>query len=671
MRLSTLVPLGLLVVLAAVPAGAQYLFLDTNGDGVHDSNDALAPSGPTNIDIWYVTDKNRDGTPVVCDVDAGVGLTINSYTLVLQAVGGDVQWGPMQNRLPFTHTPACFATWSDTTNATYYHNGWGSYDIFPPGKYKVATLTVSVTGGNPSLFVEPFLPSRPVQITQFGTQCATLDDDNTYKLGHDWNDADGLGPAIRANAGGPYRMQAGRPVALSASQTRTTSNGNAITYSWDFGDGSTGSGENVTHTYATAGDYTAVLTAQSGGETATDQALVHVVEGHAPIAYIDGPRSTYVNTAISLDGRGSADPDGYPLMFAWDFGDGATSVASHVSHAWASAGTFIVKLTVSDGLKSDMVWQPVYVRPEAHPPQSRAGGPYAGFVGRSVQFDGRASSDPDGDPLSYTWGFGDRSSGEGAVAGHTYEAPGTYTVRLTVDDGSLTSASTTTAVIAESMPARVFGDQETPIVTLGAGDPLTLHVEPDHASFALDDVVLWPITIHSAGTGSIDEVASIADAVTTDDVDHNGQPEMTVQFSGEEVALLLGNVQHTALVTIKVRGSLYSGASFTSEIRVLVMHEGSSPEGQQARLRVTPNPFNPDATVSFSTSKAGPVRAQLYDVRGRMVRTVIQDQVLAAGPHVLPLSARGSDGVVLASGVYFFRLTGPDGVTTKRVAVAK
>ncbi|HEV8129391.1 MAG TPA: hypothetical protein VGQ14_07020, partial [Candidatus Eisenbacteria bacterium] len=98
MRLSTLVPLGLLVVLAAVPAGAQYLFLDTNGDGVHDSNDALAPSGPTNIDIWYVTDKNRDGTPAICDVDAGVGLTINSYTVVLHSVGGDVQWGPMQNR---------------------------------------------------------------------------------------------------------------------------------------------------------------------------------------------------------------------------------------------------------------------------------------------------------------------------------------------------------------------------------------------------------------------------------------------------------------------------------------------------------------------------------------------------------------------------------------------
>jgi PKD repeat protein len=666
MRLSTLVPLGLLVVLAAVPAGAQYLFLDTNGDGVHDSNDALAPSGPTNIDIWYVTDKNRDGTPAVCDVDAGVGLTINSYTVVLHAVGGDVQWGPMQNRLPFTHAPACFATWADTTDASYYHNGWGSYDIFPPGKYKVATLTVNVTGGNPSLFVEPFLPSRPVQLTQFGTKCPARDDDNTYKLGSEWTDADGIGPML-AEAGGPYRVQAGRPVDLSASGSRTT-NGHTLSYSWDFGDGTTGSGENVTHLYAVAGDYTAVLTAHSGSEIATDAAQVHVVEGHAPIAYIDGPRSAYVGGSVRFDGRASVDPEGDPITFSWEFGDGITARGSEATHAWTGAGTFTVRLTVSDGLKSDTASQPMYVKPEPHPPTARAGGPYTGFAGRVVQFDGRGSSDPDGDPLTYAWGFGDRTNGSGAITGHSYEAPGTYNVRLTVDDGYLSSSSTTTAVIAESIPARVFGNQTIPVVTLGSGDPLTLHVEPDHGTFRLDDVVLWPITIRSTGTGSVGDIASIADAVVTPDLDQNGEPELTMEFSGEELALLFGSVQSSAVVTVKVSGSLYAGGSFGSEIRVLVQHQG---QGQLARLRVSPNPFNPEATVTFSTSKDGPVRAQLYDVRGRMIRTVLEYQVLPAGPHVLALSARGDDGVVLASGVYFFRLVGPDGVTTKRVAVAK
>lgn len=664
MRLSTLVPLGLLVLLTAVPVEAQYLYLDSNGDGVHDSNDALAPSGPTNLDVWYVTDKNRDGTPAVCDVDAGVGLTINSYTFVLHAIGGDVRWGPMQNRLPFTHTPACFATYSDTTNASYYHNGWGSYDIFPPGKYKVATLTVEVTGGNPSLFVEPFLPSRPVQLTQFGTKCPARDDDNTYKLGSEWSDADGIGP-MQAEAGGPYRVQAERPLSLSGSLSRST-NGHPISYSWNFGDGETGTGENVTHVYATPGDYTAVLTAQGGGESDTDEAQVHVVETRAPIAYIEGPRSGYIGIPYQFDGRTSVDPEGDLLTFGWNFGDGGTAPGSHATHTWASAGTFTLSLTASDGLKSDTATQPMYIKPVPHPPVSVAGGPYSGFVGRVVQFNGTGSSDPDADPLTYAWGFGDRETGFGAITGHSYEAPGTYNVRLTVSDGYMTSSSLTTAVIAASVPSRVFGNQAIPVVNLGSGEALTLHVEPDQGSFRLDEVVLWPITVRSSGTGSIDEVASIADAVTTDDVDQNGQPELTVEFSAEELALLFANVQHTGVIMLNVSGSFYAGGSLAAEIRVLVQRGG-----QGAPLRITPNPFNPEAVVTFSTSKPGPVRAQLYDVRGRMVRTVIQDEVLAAGPHVIALAARADNGVTLASGIYFFRLTGPDGVTTKRVAVAK
>jgi PKD repeat protein len=667
MRLSTLVPLGLLVVLTAVPAGAQYLFLDSNGDGVHDSNDALAPSGPTNLDVWYVTDKNRDGTPAVCDVDAGVGLTINSYTFVLHAVGGDVQWGPMQNRFPFTHTPVCFATYSDTTNASYYHNGWGSYDILPPGRYKVATLTVEVTSGSPSLFFEPFLPSRPVQLTQFGTKCPARDDDNTYKLGSEWSDADGIGP-MRAEAGGPYRVQAGRPLSLSGSLSRSTT-GHPISYSWSFGDGETGTGENATHVYAAPGDYTAVLTAQSGDQSDTDEAQVHVVETRAPIAYIEGPRNGYVGIPYHFDGRTSVDPEGDPLTFGWIFGDGITAPGSHATHIWASAGTFTLSLTVSDGLKSDTASQPMYILPVPHPPVPAAGGPYSGFAGRVVQFDARASSDPDGDALEYAWFFGDRTTGSGVITGHSYEAPGTYNVRLTVSDGYLRSSTMTTAVIAGSIPARVFGNQALPVVNLGSGEALTLHVEPDHGSFRLDEVVLWPVTIHSSGTGSIDEVASTVDAVITEDVDQNGQTELTVDYSAEEVALLFANVPHAAVVTLNVAGSFYAGGSFVGEIQVLVQREGQGAPG--APLRVSPNPFNPDAVVTFSTSKPGPVRAQLYDVRGRMVRTVIQDQILTSGPHAIALSARADNGNTLASGVYFFRLTGPDGVTTKRVAVAK
>src|SRR5688572_23924991 len=456
MRASTLVPLGLLVLLQSLPAGSQYLYLDTNQDGVHDQSDQLAPSGTTKVDVWLVTDRSRDGTPAVCNVEVGTGLTMNSYTFVLHAAGGSVEWGPMQNRVPFTERPVCIAIYEDTTGTDYYHNGWAHHDIFPPGKYHLATLPVTVTSGQPTLFFEPYLPRRPVALTQFGTKCLGLDNDNTYKLGSEWHDADGIGP-MRAYAGGPYRVQAGRALILYGNASRS-STGHPSTFRWEFGDGSEGLGQITTHVYAVAGDYTVVLTASNETQADTDTTSVHVVAAHAPIASFIAPRSAYVGEPASFDGRTSYDVDGDRLSYAWQFGDGAGADGATVSHVYGVTGEFTVTLAVSDGFDSDTAARRVSVYPIAHPPVAAAGGTYTGLVGRTVIFDGTRSSDPNGDPLTYAWSFGDGKSGSGAITGHAYGAAGTYMARLVVSDGTFTAADIAGVSIAASLPARSFGD---------------------------------------------------------------------------------------------------------------------------------------------------------------------------------------------------------------------
>jgi PKD repeat protein len=666
MRALALVPLSLLVLLHPIPAGSQYLFLDTNGDGVHDSSDQLAASGPTHVDIWLVTDRNRDGTPVVCDdaADVAAGLTINSYTIVLHSAGGVVKWGPMENRLPFTGRPACFASYEDTTESSYYHNGWGYRDLFPPGKYRLATLTVEVTSGNPSLFIEPFLPRRSVLITQFGTQCMARDGDNTYKLGYDWFDADGIGP-MQADAGGPYSVQAGRTLFVNGDGSRNP-NGEAITFHWDFGDGATAEGPSAAHVYAEPGDYTLILSGRSASESDADTTTVHVVPARAPIAsFFFSPSAGYVGSAINFTST-SYDPDDDPITFSWDFGDGGRDTGARAVHAYSQPGEFTVRLTVSDGLAADTATRQVRVSAVAHPPVAVAGGPYAGLVGRTVFFDGTRSSDADGDALQYSWTFGDQQSGSGVVAGHAYSAAGTYNVRLTVTDGGLASSALTSASINESLPARAFGD--TPVV-IGASAPWTVHVEAAGGSFRVEDVDPWPITLSAHGAGSVDEIGSVEAATVTEDSDGNHVPELTMTFSAEDLALLLGGVERPATVAVTVRGGFFGGGFFTASMQVVVQ----SPEAANdfLPLRISPNPFNPEAVVTFSTSKPGPVRAHLFDVHGRMVRSVLDERAMPAGRHAVALDARGDAGTVLASGVYFFRLDGPDGVTTKRVAVAK
>ena len=56
-------------------------------------------------------------------------------------------------------------------------------------------------------------------------------------------------------------------------------------------------------------------------------------------------------------------------------------------------------------------------------------------VNTAVSFDGRNSNDPNSDPLTYAWNFGDSATATGSTATHTYTAAGTYTVTLTVRDG--------------------------------------------------------------------------------------------------------------------------------------------------------------------------------------------------------------------------------------------
>lgn len=76
-------------------------------------------------------------------------------------------------------------------------------------------------------------------------------------------------------------------------------------------------------------------------------------------------------------------------------------------------------------------------------PVCNAGGPYSGAIWSPVQFDGTASSDPNGTIVSYLWSFGDGATGSGATPTHTYlcrPPAGTYTANLCVrDDTGLTS----------------------------------------------------------------------------------------------------------------------------------------------------------------------------------------------------------------------------------------
>ena len=159
------------------------------------------------------------------------------------------------------------------------------------------------------------------------------------------------------------------------------------------------------------------------------------IPNRPPTASAGGPYAGVRNQPITFDGTGSSDPDGDPLTYSWDFGDGATGTGPTPSHAYTSLGVFTVTLVVSDGvLSSPPAAAPVTISNQ--PPSANAGGPYSGTRTQPVLFSGAGSSDPDGDPLTYAWSFGDGAVGSGVAPSHAYTSLGTFTVSLVVNDGT-------------------------------------------------------------------------------------------------------------------------------------------------------------------------------------------------------------------------------------------
>ncbi len=83
-----------------------------------------------------------------------------------------------------------------------------------------------------------------------------------------------------------------------------------------------------------------------------------------------------------------------------------------------------------------------------------------------------------------------------------------------------------------------------------------------------------------------------------------------------------------------------------------------------------PNPFNPTCEINFSLPAAGLVSVEVFDVQGRLVRTLLQANV-NAGPHVLNWNGQDRNGQPVAAGVYLARVHGAEFSASVKLTLAK
>jgi PKD repeat protein len=237
----------------------------------------------------------------------------------------------------------------------------------------------------------------------------------------------------------------------------TDPDGTIVSYAWSFGDGSSGSGATAGHAYMSPGTYTVRLTVtdnDGASHSRTASISVSSLANQAPTAQFSvSPSSGSVGATFSFNAGSSYDPDGSIVSYQWSFGDGASGSGVTAGHAYASPGTYTIRLTVidNDGA-SDTETRSVSVSsPANQPPVAQFSvSPSSGSVGVTFSFNAGSSYDPDGSIVGYQWSFGDGTSGSGVTAGHAYASPGTYTIRLTVIDNDGASDTETRSVSVQT-----------------------------------------------------------------------------------------------------------------------------------------------------------------------------------------------------------------------------
>jgi len=214
--------------------------------------------------------------------------------------------------------------------------------------------------------------------------------------------------------------------------TFAESSTDAVSWYWNFGDGTFTFDQNPSHTYTAQGTYdvTLVITDLNGCKDTLIMPDYVIATGSVPnfdIAFTAGCDTLAVTfTDLST-------PSGSVLTWNWDFGDGGTSTQQNPTHIYQDAGTYDVSLTITDNAGcTNTIVKYNFVNYIPYPtPNFVASGvhlcPY-----ELVSFSNLSS--PDG--VNLFWDFGDGTTSTDSFPFHAYADPGVYTVSLTVSNAN-------------------------------------------------------------------------------------------------------------------------------------------------------------------------------------------------------------------------------------------
>lgn len=309
---------------------------------------------------------------------------------------------------------------------------------------------------------------------------------------------------------------------LSTSWSKTSGPGTVT-----FGDASQLS---TSASFSTHGTYVLRLTATDGALSSFDEVTITVDPQNQPPTVSAGadqtialPATATVNGTVTDDGL----PTGNTVATTWSKVSGpgtvtfADATATETSATFSESGTYVLRLSATDGELSSQSEVTITVQPENHAPTVNAGADQTISLPASAQLNGTATDDgwPFGSTLTTTWSM---VSGPGTVTfgaanatstSATFSAPGTYVLRLTGSDGQLSTTDDVTIIVTPPNQAPLVNAGADQIVSLPqATANLNGVVSDDGLPIGSTLAVMWSVVSGPAGVtfGSGNQTATTA-----------------------------------------------------------------------------------------------------------------------------------------------------------------
>src|SRR3989449_6015168 len=410
-----------------------------NANSDHVSQSACWPSGVPNDDL-FINDLNNPSTAANY-----MWLSPNNIDNAHDCNDVSVANAWLNLMVPEILNSAVFKTERSALFVTFDESGC-TYSGCPPPVPQLYSVWAS-SPANPTTAAgfkstSPYTTYSPLRTIEqnWGLASLTSNDASAAPMTEFFTTTTPPAPLSTSFTYSPSLPEAGQQVTFTASASGGTT---PYSFSWSFGDGSTGSGRSVTHTYSSAGSFTVILIVKDSAlpqQTATSQQTVSVTSPPPPLtaSFTFSPSSPQAGQQVAFTASTSGGTT--PYVYSWSFGDGSSGTGASAAHTYSSAGTFNVALTTRDSGSPQQTansQQPVTVTITTLT-ASFSYDPSSPQVGQVVTF--TASASGGSSPYAFNWNFGGGSTAVGSSANHAYSfSRGFYAGRI-VNEYSVSKA---------------------------------------------------------------------------------------------------------------------------------------------------------------------------------------------------------------------------------------